>query len=77
MYCKGDKIVDTMAYFINKICCVTCMWSIYLSIDPIFQSLYSYQYFLDMVAANKDATKPRVTIGLVTWLAVTEYLCHK
>jgi hypothetical protein len=30
----------------------------------------SYQYFLDMVAANKDATKPRVTIGLVTWLAL-------
>jgi len=30
-----------------------------------------------MVAANKDATKPRVFIGLATWLAVTEYMCHK
>jgi hypothetical protein len=33
-----------------------------------------------MAAANKETTVPRVPsdkVEVMTWLAVTEYLCHK
>ena len=64
----------------------TCIWSIYLSVHTIFQSLWFLSGFLWWwVAANKEPTEPKVLGGKVaiitskvlTWLTITEYLCHK
>ena len=65
-------------------------WS---AVDMIFHSLVfcSYHDFLDSVAAYKSATEPtegslgkswrhyfdRITVGIKTWLTVTENLCNK
>ena len=44
----------------------TCIWSIYLSVDTIFQSLCFLSGFpWWRVAANKEATEPRVPLGYV------------
>jgi hypothetical protein len=45
---------------------ITCIWSIYLSVGPIIQSLYMCMVPIRIsvigVAANKEATEPRVPI---------------
>jgi hypothetical protein len=42
----------------------TCIWSIYLSVDTIFQSLRLLSEFsLYRVVANMETTEPRVPIG--------------
>ena len=39
----------------------TCIWSVCLSVDPIFQSLCFLSWFLwQRVATNKEATEPSV-----------------
>ena len=44
----------------------TCIWSIHLSVDTIFQSLWFLSGFpWQRVAPNKEATEPRVPLGWV------------
>jgi hypothetical protein len=46
--------------------CSTCICSIYLSVDPIFQSLWFLSGLLwQRVDANKKDTNPRVPIGYI------------
>jgi hypothetical protein len=59
----------------------TCIWSIYLSSDAIFQNLWFILWFpWYKVADYKEATELRVLSGYsctftaMTWLTVTEYL---
>jgi hypothetical protein len=65
---------------------------LYLSVDPIFESLVFLSVFpWSRVSANKKAPEPRVSVywlnwsqhferfsvGTMTWSTVTEYLCCK
>ena len=43
----------------------SCIWSIYLSDDTIFQSLWFLSRSRSRVSANKEATEPRVPFGKV------------
>jgi hypothetical protein len=46
----------------------TCIWSIYLSVDTIFQSLWFLSEFpWKRVAANKDATEPLAIVLCVLY----------
>jgi hypothetical protein len=63
LYDKRDDFNFPIVNF-PFICSSTYIWSIYLSVDPIFQSLWfllGYPWLV--VAANKKASELRVPIG--------------
>jgi hypothetical protein len=69
-----------------------CIWTIYLSVDPIFQSLWFLSWILDrrllltrkslnqgflVVKLKSPLSLKSFTVASTTWLTTTEYLCHK